>query len=47
VAFAVFMIIRQINRLTTPKIVETPAETPPPADIILLREIRDLLARKS
>ena len=47
VAFAIFMLLRWINRLTTPKVVETPAEPPPPADIILLREIRDLLARKS
>ena len=47
VAFAIFMIVRQINRMTAPKVVEAPAEPPPPADVILLREIRDLLARKS
>jgi large conductance mechanosensitive channel len=43
VAFAIFMVVRQINRLTTPKPVETPAEPPPPPEIQLLREIRDLL----
>ncbi len=40
IAFALFLIIRQANRLM-PK----PAEAPPaePADVALLREIRDLL----
>src|SRR5215469_10715955 len=40
IAFVLFMIVRQINRLTTPK------EAPPaviPEDVQLLREIRDLL----
>jgi len=41
VALALFLIVRQINRLTTPK--EPPAEPPPPPDIKLLSEIRDLL----
>jgi len=41
IAFAIFMIVRQINRLTTPK--AGPAEPPPPPDIQLLREIRDVL----
>jgi large conductance mechanosensitive channel len=43
VAFALFMIVRQLNRLATPKPVETPAEAAPPPEIQLLREIRDLL----
>jgi large conductance mechanosensitive channel len=47
VAFAIFLVVRQINRLAAPKVVEAPAESPPPADVILLREIRDLLARKT
>jgi large conductance mechanosensitive channel len=41
IAIALFLIVRQINRLTTPK--EPPAEPPPPPDIQLLREIRDIL----
>ena len=42
VAFALFMLIRQINRLVTPKPSE-PAVTP--EDILLLREIRDSLKK--
>jgi large conductance mechanosensitive channel len=46
VAIALFLLIRAINRLTTP---ETPAEEavaaplPPPEEVLLLREIRDEL----
>jgi large conductance mechanosensitive channel len=46
VAIALFLLIRAINRLTTP---ETPAEAvaaaplPPPEEVVLLREIRDEL----
>jgi large conductance mechanosensitive channel len=46
VALALFLLIRSINRLTTP---ETPAEAaaaaplPPPEEVLLLREIRDEL----
>jgi large conductance mechanosensitive channel len=46
VAIALFLLIRAINRLTTP---ETPAEAvaaaplPPPEEVLLLREIRDEL----
>lgn len=40
IAFVLFMIVRQINRLTTPK--EAPAAVIP-EDVQLLREIRDLL----
>ena len=49
VAIALFLLIRAINRLTTP---ETPAEEavaaplPPPEEVLLLREIRDELKRK-
>jgi large conductance mechanosensitive channel len=42
VAFALFMLIRQINRLVTPKANE-PAVTP--EDVLLLREIRDSLKK--
>ena len=41
VAVALFLIVHQINRLTTPK--EQPGEPPPPPDVALLREIRDIL----
>jgi large conductance mechanosensitive channel len=40
IAFVLFLIIHQINRLTTPK-AAPPAATP--EDVALLREIRDLL----
>lgn len=49
VAFAVFLLVRSINRLRR-KQAESPAEAPPPAeDVVLLREIRDALTtgRKS
>lgn len=42
VAFALFLVVRQINRLTAPK--AAPHAVPLPAeDTLLLREIRDLL----
>ena len=47
VAFALFMIVRQINRLTAPRVVEKPGDPPPPEDIQLLREIRDLLKQRT
>ena len=43
VAFALFLVVRGINRLTTPKAVPAPGDPPPPEDVKLLREIRDLL----
>jgi large conductance mechanosensitive channel len=43
VALALFLLIRGINRLQT-KPPESPAAAPqPPEDVVLLREIRDLL----
>ncbi len=44
VAFAVFLLVKQINRLKRPVPAAAPAE--PPADVKLLGEIRDLLAAK-
>ena len=45
VAFAIFLVIKQMNRLKK-KEEETPAEDPKPAeDIVLLAEIRDLLKK--
>jgi large conductance mechanosensitive channel len=43
VAFALFILIKQINRFTAPRVVEKPGDPPPPEDIRLLREIRDAL----
>ena len=40
VAFVLFMLIRQMNKLAAPKPAEAP---PPPEDVLLLREIRDSL----
>ena len=44
VAFVLFMLIRTINKLKRPDPAAPPA--PPPAQEVLLREIRDLLAKK-
>ena len=43
VAFVLFMLIRQMNRLVSPKPEEAPAV---PEDVLLLREIRDSLKAK-
>ncbi|HEY4076891.1 MAG TPA: large conductance mechanosensitive channel protein MscL [Rhizomicrobium sp.] len=43
VAFALFLLIRQINKLTAPKPGAEAAPLPPAEDILLLREIRDAL----
>ena len=42
VAFVLFLLIRQMNKLVAPKPVEA-APPPPPEDVLLLREIRDSL----
>lgn len=44
VAFAIFMIIKQVNRL---KRTAPPPPGPPPRQEVLLEEIRDLLARRA
>ena len=47
VAFAIFMVVRWINRLKRKEAADpTPSAAPPPADILLLTEIRDLLAKR-
>lgn len=43
IAFALFLIIKQINRLTAPPPQPEPAPPPPPKSEVLLEEIRDLL----
>lgn len=43
IAFAVFMMIKAVNKIRKPTVV---ADAPPPPTEVLLGEIRDLLARK-
>ena len=45
IAFVLFLVVRQINRLKKPDAPTPPAETP--EDILLLREIRDQLKSRS
>jgi len=46
-AFVIFMMIKQINRLKRDRPAAAPAAPPPtPEDVLLLREIRDALARR-
>ena len=40
-AFIIFLMIKQMNRLRTPAPVEPAAPPPTPEDVLLLREIRD------
>ncbi|CAM3518379.1 large conductance mechanosensitive channel protein MscL [Halomonas lysinitropha] len=47
VAFAVFMLVKVINRLRRQQAAAPTAPTAPPEDILLLREIRDSLTRRS
>jgi large conductance mechanosensitive channel len=42
IAFIIFLIIRAVNRVVPATVVEAPAD---PADVVLLREIRDLLKK--
>ncbi|MBV2235019.1 MAG: large conductance mechanosensitive channel protein MscL [Sterolibacterium sp.] len=45
-AFIIFMMIKQINRLKRETSVEEPAPTEPAEDVLLLREIRDSLKKQ-
>ena len=44
IAFAIFMLLKAVNRFNKKK-AETPAPDEPPADVQLLTEIRDLLKK--
>jgi large conductance mechanosensitive channel len=46
VAFALFMVVRQLNRLTAPRAAPPASPPPTPEDVKLLREIRDLLKER-
>jgi large conductance mechanosensitive channel len=46
VAFAVFLLVKGINTITRKKAAAPPPPAPPAEDVVLLREIRDLLARR-
>jgi large conductance mechanosensitive channel len=43
VAFVLFLLLRQLNKLVAPKPTEVAPPPPPPEDVLLLREIRDAL----
>ena len=46
-AFAIFLMVKQINRIKRAEPAPAPAAPPPtPEDVLLLREIRDSLKRK-
>ncbi len=47
VAFVLFLVLRQINRLVAPKAGQQASAPLPPEDVVLLREIRDLLKERS
>ena len=44
VAFCVFLLVKAVNAAKRPEPAAAPA--PPPADVVLLTEIRDLLAKR-
>jgi len=47
VAFTIFMMVRWINKMKRKEAANpTPSTAPPPADVQLLTEIRDLLAKR-
>ncbi|MBM3786056.1 MAG: hypothetical protein FJW30_16980 [Acidobacteria bacterium] len=49
-AFAVFMVVRMVNnmkaRMAAEEAAAPAAPAPPPADVVLLTEIRDLLSKR-
>ena len=46
VAFAIFLVIKAMNRVARKEATEPAAPPPPPADVVLLTEIRDLLKQR-
>jgi large conductance mechanosensitive channel len=47
VAFAVFLLVKAINRMVRKQEQKAPDAPKPAEDVVLLREIRDLLARRA
>ena len=47
VAFAVFLLVKAINKVVRKQEQKTPEAPKPSEDVVLLREIRDLLARRA
>jgi len=47
VAVAVFLLVKAINKIVRKQEQKAPEAPPPAEDVVLLREIRDLLARRS
>jgi large conductance mechanosensitive channel len=45
VAWVLFMVVKAMNRLKRKQVEEPASAPPPPEDVALLREIRDLLAK--
>lgn len=47
IAFAIFLLIKGVNKFTRKKEEKSAESTPPPADVQLLTEIRDLLKKNN
>ena len=45
IAFSIFLVIKAINKIMRKKAAEPAAPETPPEDVVLLREIRDLLKK--
>lgn len=46
VAFIIFLIVRSVNRMTAKPVEAAPEPAAEPADVVLLREIRDALVKR-
>ena len=46
VAWVLFWVVKAMNRLKRKQAEQPAAAPPPPEDVVLLREIRDLLAKR-
>jgi large conductance mechanosensitive channel len=46
VGFVIYFLVKQVNRLKRAPVQDEPEPAPTPEDVLLLREIRDLLAKE-